>query len=133
MADISNGTISFSTIVDKSGLDENGNAVETFTFTKELGSSLTELIETFGEEVVFTHAITSMQTQARNLAYSHKKEKDGDGNFINGLEELEALMENWQPTAVGKASRKSPEEKAATIVAKMSPEEKAALIAQLNL
>jgi hypothetical protein len=94
---------------------KNGKAGGEGSAQAQIGESIEELSDQFGEEVVYSHArrsiVVAMQTFIRNQVETGKPQS-----------EIAASLKDWKPTL--KKSAKSPVDKAREEFAKMSPEDR---------
>lgn len=91
----------------------------------DFGSTLDEMVEKFGENVVYGVALDQLvirlQALIRRLLESEDFSQD----------KLEKAADDWKPT-VGGGVRKSAAEKVSDLLGKMSPEQRQALLASLT-
>lgn len=81
------------------------------------------LVEKFGAEQVATAAADSFTIAIQALIRR---------NIDKTQEEVEALVNAWQPGVRGPVTKKTPLEKAQAALRQMSPEDRAALLASLG-
>lgn len=94
---------------------KNGQAGGKVSPEVKIGSTTDELVEQFGEEVVYNYAkravVVAMQTYIRKQVADGKEE-----------EEIADSLKGWKPVLKGRA--KDPVDKAASEFRKMSPEDR---------
>lgn len=85
--------------------------------------NLQGLVEKFGEEAVASAAVDSFTISIQALIRR---------NFDKSQEEIEEVVNSWQPGVRGPVSKKTPLEKAQAALRAMSDEDRQALLAQLT-
>lgn len=89
------------------------------------GKGLKGLVEKFGEEVVYSRALSSLVIDLQALIRRHREKKDFDKSKL-----LEAVKA-WKPTTVT-TQRKPMVERLKDDVTKLSPEQRAELLKALQ-
>lgn len=89
----------------------------------DMPENLQGLIDKFGEESVYAAASGSYVISIQALARRHVEKSD---------EEVQEIVNNWNPNERAAAVKQSPAERAASAFAKLSNEEKAELLAKLR-
>lgn len=96
---------------------------EVRTVNYDLPETLQGLVDKFGEENVLDNAIGAYVISLQALARRHIEKTD---------EEIQKIVNDFDPTTRAAAVRKSPEERVKSAVSKLSAEERAKLLAELQ-
>lgn len=94
---------------------ENGKGDITKGAPIKMGDNVEELVELFGEDVIYNHARRSIQVAAQTYIKKHITDEEDDDTIAS-------CLKDWKPT-VRRAS-KDPVAKAEEEFRKMSPEDK---------
>jgi hypothetical protein len=104
---------------------------EKITATYSFGNSLAEIVERFGEEIVYSNALVGMKTAFRNKLYSLTHNTEGEPAAKDG-EAAIALLDGWKPGVAGERKAKDPTMALAAVLAGMPEEQRAAEIKRLR-
>lgn len=116
---------------------------EIVAFSSEVGSSIAEAVERYGEETVFTNFVIGAKTAARNKVYSathpmppkkyEAKIAAGEEVDVPDQAAIDAMMADWKPTPVGtREPGASSEEKLLQKVLAMSEEKRLDFLRKLQ-
>lgn len=86
--------------------------------------TLKGLVSKFGEEVVYSRAMSALVIDLQALMRRHRESKE------YSFDKLKTAVKDWKPTVVT-AVRRSAAEKLEDTVAKMTPEQRAELLKKL--
>jgi hypothetical protein len=96
---------------------------EARTVTFAMPETLQALVDAYGEETVAAAAKGQFVISLQALARRHIEKSD---------EEIQALVNGWNPNERAAASSKSPLERASSQLTKLTPEERQALLEKLR-